>query len=303
LTAKNFASDAPGDLTPFGLAATQGRVITVVLHADKVLTLTLGTPDAAPPFHYFAKLDGVDTVYEVDGGILNQLVAQPLHFRDRVLESLPATAQITSLKLTHLTDNQAVFDYTLPENATWEDYLRTIPDSLRRDPLLNVRDFVKKFVVLDYRAGAYVDNFQIPAGAGAPPIDAPWRYRLDAGVKIPAAGSTPAQNQTASFYFSDLLSPGWQIGGAKEPAPGAIFDLTQYLIGDLGILTMELSRPAVVTQTLNQLAQPINPLPAPASAEPAPAITAPVVAPTPITPPEATPPTVMPPAVPVPAAT
>jgi len=307
LTAKTFASDAPGDLTPFGLAPTQSKEIKVVLHADKVWSLVVGTPDDAPPFHYFAKVDGVDTVYEVEGAILNQLSAQPLHYRDRVLESLPAAAQITSLKLTHLTDNQAVFNYTLPENATWEDYLRGIPDSIKRDPLLNVRDYVRKFTVQNYRAGAFTENYPMATGAGTPPVEAPWRYRLDAGVKMPAAGSTPAQNQTVSFYFSDPLTPGLQMGGAKEPAPGAVFELTQYLIGDLGILTMELSRPAVVTQMLNQMGQPINPAPPPASTEPAPAITPPVITPPVIAPPEVTPPVIAPPAatagVPLPAAT
>jgi hypothetical protein len=305
LTAKNFASDAPGDLAPFGLDHPLSKV---VLDADnKVLPLDLGrdTPEDSPSSHYYAKIEGTgtdaDTVYEIDREIFDQLDSHPLHFRDRVLESLPVAAQITSLKLTHLSDNQEVFTYTLPDNSTWDDYLHSAlhdTDIIKREPLLDVCNFVKKAVVQDYRAAAYTDDYQISTSPTTPPILVPWIYRLDAGVQIPAAGSTAAQNKTLTFYFSDAFPHGLQIGGAKEPAPGAVFDLPPALVFDLSVLTIEPTRPAVVQQTLDQISQPINPRPAPPDASPAPlpAQPAPATPPPPATVPATPAPSAPPPA-------
>jgi hypothetical protein len=311
LTAENFASDAPSDLKPFGLDAPLRKV---VLRTDKALTLDVGrhsdTPADSQSFHYYAKIEGADTVYEIDGETLNEIDPRPLYYRDRVFESLPATAQITFLKLTRIADNQDIFSDVLPANTTWEDYLHGDANAIRRSALLDVRNFVKRFVVAQYRQAAFSDDYQIPTSPTTPPIDVPWRYRLDAGVQIPVAASTPVQSKTLSFYFSDPL-PGLQVGGAKEPAPGAVFDLAQYLIGDLGVLLDEASRPAAVQQTLDQLTQPINPIPAPATAAPAPvepasaapppaatapAVPAPLAAPLPAAPAGSTPATPAPPA-------
>ncbi len=309
LAAKNFASDAPGDLAPFGLAVPWR---TVALHTtDQVLTVDLGetaAADATAAPHYYAKVEGADTVYELDGAVFNQLEpqmdAEPLHFRDRVLESLPASAQITTLKLSHLTDNQDIYNGTLPDNTTWDKYLPNTDTSTsaRRTALLDLLNYVKKFVVQDYRAAAFTDDYQQPMPAPTPPVELPWRFRLDAVVQIPAEGATPGQNKTLSFYFTDALHGSQQIGGAKEPAPGAIFDLAPGLIFDLGMLTPDANRPAVVTQILEQVSQPINPLPGPPAATPAPGPAPVPVEPATNTPPPAAP-TPVPPVTPTPAAT
>jgi hypothetical protein len=303
LAAKNFASDAPGDLTPFGLA-TPWR--TVALHTtDQVLTVDFGVVEpaeatAAP--HYYAKVEGADTVYELDAAVFNQLDPQldpePLHFRDHLLESVPASAQITALKLTHLPDNQEIFNHTLADNSTWE---RDLPNtdastSARRTAVLALLNDVKKFEVQDYRAAAFTDDYQIPLPPPSLPIDLPWRFRLDAVVQIPAEGATPGQNKTLGFYFTDPLHGSQQIGGVREPAPGAIFDLAPGLVFDLGILTQDANRPAVVTQTLEQVTQPINPQPGPPAATPAPAVPAPNAPPPAATSPAAPAPAPAPPA-------
>ena len=275
LIAKNFAGETPGVLAPFGLDQPLWKI---VLQADKPLALDLGRhgdgDNGGPPYRYYAKVKDADTVYEIDAEILALFDTNPLYYRDRVLEKLPPAAVITSLKLTHLTDQKDVFNLTLPDNKTkWEDFLRSQPDLLRSS-LLTLRDTVQTFKVQDYRQAAFTQNYQIPAEI---PLSVPWRYQLDAGVEIPAVGQTPAQKQTFTFYFSDLFATAdrqIQIGGYSGDATGtsAIFDLTVPLMGALGILTEEASRPPEVQKTLNELNQPVNPRPPTAPAPtPAPA--------------------------------
>ncbi len=280
LSAKNFASDAPtsDDLqNTFNLKTPEWKVI---LQGDKTLkpiTLDIGirpdpmpsSPDTKPVIHYYAKVEGADSVYEIESEILSQLSMDPLHYRDRMLEKLPAEAQIVSFKLTHLTGDDLVtgdlvLNYSLdPAKATWDDFLKDKPQ-LIRDNLLVVLDSIKQFEVESYRQARFDEHYQMnlaqSSSASIGPSPVPWRYRLDAGVLLTGAGGAAATTETLTFYFSDRLGGSQRLGGTREPPlPPAIFNLPMNLIGALGSITREQDQPAAAVETTREIDQPINP--------------------------------------------
>jgi len=272
LSAMSFVSDAPtsDDLqNTYNLKAPEWKVTLQGDKTTKTITLDIGISTATTPVRYFAKSEGADSVYEIDGEIVGQLSIDPLHYRDRTLEKLPAGAQIISLKLTHLTGNgltsgDEIFNGSLdPSKTTWDDVLKD-KALLIRDNVPVVLDAVRQFQVDTFRQAKFDEHYQMElAQTSADSIGltaVPWRYRLDAGVQLTAAGSAAASTEMLTFYFSDRLKPSLQLGGTQEPLlPPAIFTLPMNLIGALGIITREQAQPAAALETLQGLDQPINP--------------------------------------------
>jgi hypothetical protein len=277
LEAVSFASDAPSpdDLHTFGLDDPQ-RVVT--LQGDKPLTFSLGVNTQVTPVRYYAQVEDAPFVYEIGPAILNWLQLNPLHYRDRVLEVLPAAAQVQSLRLTDLVSNQTVVNYTLDaQNTTWAAVLAKEPEPVRA-AVLTLESTVRSFEVASYLQGNFTNNYSLDARTPTP-----WRYRLDAGIRLPGADQTQAQTAPWVCYFTDRLGGSTQIGGS--PQPPMIFTLPQPLIDALYALTLARTPPPVVQKGLDEMNQPIETrsvvAPAPAIA---PASATPAAAPPPATP-------------------
>jgi hypothetical protein len=262
LQAVSFASDAPtaDDLGVFGLTDPQRKVTLQV--NNQPVTLVLGVRTDVVPVRYYAKVGDSPFVYEIGPEILGKLSLSPLYYRNRTLEALPAAAQVVSLRLTRLNDDLSsageVFNYALDSaNATWESKLHDAAEPVR-DAVLNLRDAVLHFEVESYRQAVFTEHYiDDPSN----PTATPWRYQLDAGVVLPAAGQAPSPPQTLTFYFTDRQSGSVQLGGTRQPP--AIFNLTQEEIGALNRLTIEQQPPGPADQALRELNQPIGAQPAP----------------------------------------
>jgi len=272
LSAKSFASDAPtsDDLqNTFNLKTPEWKVTLQGDKATKAVILDIGISTATTPIRYFAKIEGTDSVYEIDSEIIGQLSINPLHYRDRILEKLPTGAQIVSLKLTHLTGDDLttgdeVFNGTVdPTKTTWDDFLKG-KSQLIRDSMPVVLDAVRQFTVETYEKTKFDEHYQMNLAqsssdpTGLTPV--PWRFRLDAVVQLATAGNATASTEKLTFYFSDRLKGSLQLGGTSDaPLPPAIFTLPMSMIGALGVITREQTQPAEATETLRGLDQPINP--------------------------------------------
>jgi hypothetical protein len=275
LSAKNFASDAPtsDDLqSTFNLKSPQWKVTLQGDQGDKTLDIgrSLVTPSSpdAPSVRYYAKIEGADSVYEIDSDIISQLSADPLHYRDRILETLPDGAQIISLKIAQLKDNDLtagdeIFNGTIdPTKSTWEEFLKD-KSEVFREGVLGVLNSVRQFVVEDYRQAQFDEHYQMvlaqSTSGSIGPSPVPWRYRLDAGVQLSAAGGATPTVVPYIFYFSERYGS-LQLGGTRDaPLPSAIFALPIQFKGALGSITDKLDQPAAAVQTLRELDQPINP--------------------------------------------
>lgn len=269
LTAKGFASDAPDDLSIYGLAHPTWKV-TLQIDKGAPLVLDIGH-DKSTPYKYYAKVENADSVYEIDGDITGDLTdaINPLHFRDRVLETLPASAQVISLKLTRLKDDGSddgapIFNFAADSAKGLDDLLKSQPPEIRTN-VQALAQWLHSAAVDGYAKATFDEHtpFQFTLGDSAVPTPAPWRYRLEAGILIPAAGETPAQNQNFTLYLTELIGA-HQYGGTHTPE--AIVDLPISIIKLLGALTQNASLPPAAQETLQKQDQPIDPhaaLPAP----------------------------------------
>jgi hypothetical protein len=299
INAINFAADAPNaaDLQKYGLANPSHK-ITLQMQGDKPITLLIGESSEGTPTRYFAMLDGAPFIYEVSPEVrrIPGFFGDPLDFRDRAMDPLPATANITSLKITRLNDDftsgpvifTAVQD---AQNSTWADVTRGKPVSVA-DAILYLADTMKHFRVLAYLQDSFTEHYFDPRYKTPTPW--PWRYRLDVGVHIPAAGPTPSQDQTRAYYFTEDKI----LFGTNLPQPPEMFTVPRALADNLTVLIGSGSPPAAAVEPLKQMTQPIDSR-APSGTAPA------AAAPMPTTPTSTAPvtPTPVPTLVPQPAAT
>jgi hypothetical protein len=286
LSAINFASDAPTSDDLQNIFNLKSPAWKVVLQGDKTLkpvTLDIGISTATTPNRYYTKIEGTDSVYEIDGEIISQFSTEPLHYRDRTLEKLPDGAQIISFKLTKLTGDDLVtgnevYNFALdPAKTTWDELLK-VQSPMVRDNLPVVLDSMKQFVVDSYLEAKFEEHYQLSRAQGSStssgPIPAPWRFRLDVGVQMAGAGGAAASTETLTFYFSEKILRPQRLGGTRElPLPPAVFYLPTIFNGALGTLIDEQDQPAAAIQTVRELDQPINPatagpVPTPSTATP-----------------------------------
>ncbi len=273
LEAVSFASDAPSkdDLHTFGLDNPQ-RTVTLQTSPTDKLVFSLGINSQVTPVRYYVQVQppAEPFVYEVGPAVLGWLPMDPLYFRDRVLEALPAAAEVQSVKLLDLLSDQPVFAYALDaQNTTWEAALASAPEPVRA-AVLTLEKTVRKFEVASYLQGNFTASYGLDAKTPTP-----WRYELVADIHLP--GTNPAAAQTPPWicYFTERLGGTMQLGGT--PQPPMIFRLTQPVIDALNTLTLARTPPAVIQKGLEGMTKPIDPR---ASAAPAaPANPAPATAP------------------------
>jgi len=286
LTAKKFASDAPHDLSAYGL---DQPIRKVSLQLEKTTrTLSIGhTKD--PPLVYYAKSDISDSVYEVEGDIIRELSIEPLNYRDRTFAVLPATDQIVSLRLLRLNDDLSddggsVFDFSAETRKGLEDQFGTRTQTENQN-LHSLCDWLAKTVVDSYLKAPFDEHKAAPLylGNSTVPVLVPWRYRLEVGIQTPATAQSPAQNRSLIFYFTENIG-GLEAGGIHTPSESAVFKLPISIVRLLEALTHETNLSPEASKTLQEMKQPIDtrviaaPAASPASTTPAQPIT-PVPAP------------------------
>jgi len=232
LTARRFSdspqaspqfSDAPSakDLENWGLRRPERTVTLTVQPAAAQTILQIGRASPRDPVAY-AKLETGTTVYAINPEILDPEVTpvDALAWRDRLVQSLPAAATITALRLTDLADGRVVLAWTPAAEAALAPAARAAAAAVR-DQLRQLR--VRRFVA---------DRFPAAGDAAAPGRS--WRYKLDATVSLPGGGSAD-QTSVHSLWIAERSGGTDQLAGAPEY--GAVFALDQPMIDAIWDLT------------------------------------------------------------------
>jgi len=234
LHALRFVSDAPSeaDLSGYGFGDPQ-RQITLKL-AGVSRTLVIG--DLEPKLRgVFAKLGEEPFVYEVTETILNKLRPVPLHYRSRLLQSLPPAARLLRLRLLNQTNNMAVLDIGPEPGQDWEQALAAQPE----DTAPAIR------TLLNYIRAGQAKDFIAPRFGEAVPIGEgktlPWIWKLEADIELPS-GASQSATRTLSYVFTDPLGGTTQFGGCA--ALELMFSLPDDLMDALRKLTFIHSQPA-----------------------------------------------------------
>lgn len=261
LRASGFAVDAPSpsDLERLGFNQPR-RVVTLNFSEGAPLSLILAHPEDENDALY-AKTDQADYIYLVERRpTLRMLPLNTLHYRKRTLETLPAAARISELKLTRLPSGESILDLSLPKDETdWNGYLQAqYPE--QADDIRPLLEAVREFRVKNY----LLDRFE----ADAYPVDVektlPWVYRLSATITLP--GGETDRTETQHYVFTERLSGTVQVGGSERH--DVIFEIPQPLLDALHELSDEMELPPEAREAPVPDPAPVEPVPEP---EPIPA--------------------------------
>jgi len=229
LSALRFQSDAPtnADIEDWGFNRPEREVaLTIGGTPSTQVTLQIGLPTKRENIAY-ARIAGLPSVYAVEPDILRDTSAKPLAWRERLLETLPASARITSLTLTNTGDNSVVYSRKLAENEAWDTALatETVP---RRTAVTEILAELRSL-----RAASFVED-DFPDKVFAAGEVRSWKYRLDATVSLPG-GAGAGQITTMTLWFAERTGGTEQLAGSKDF--GAVFAIEQPLLDALWTLT------------------------------------------------------------------
>jgi hypothetical protein len=229
LSAIRFQSDSPtnADIEDWGFNRPEREITLTVKGAQPAqVTLQIGLPTKHEDVAY-ARVAGLPSVYAVEPDILRDASALPLAWRERLLNSLPAAARITSLTLSNAADGSAVYTRSLADGETWESALSAEP-AKKRDAVTALLSQLRGL-----RAAAFVeDGFPDKVFAGGEVRS--WKYRLEATVALPG-GAGSGQVNTVTLWFTERTGGTEQLAGSKQF--GAVFSVEQPLLDALWALT------------------------------------------------------------------
>jgi hypothetical protein len=229
LSALRFQSDAPtnADIEDWGFNRPEREIaLTIGGTPSTQVTLQIGLPTKRENIAY-ARIAGLPSVYAVEPDILRETSAKPLAWRERLLETLPASARITSLTLTNTGDNSVVYSRKLADNEAWDSALAT-ETAPRKAAVYEILTELRSL-----RAASFVDD-TFPDKVFAAGEVRSWKYRLDATVSLPGGGGA-GQVTTMTLWFAERTGGTEQLAGSKDF--GAVFAIEQPLLDALWALT------------------------------------------------------------------
>ena len=227
-----FVSDAPSeaDLERFGFADPQREII---VGSDEEQILLVGDVDISNKLLYAKRAD-LPYVYEVPLRVLDDFPLDPLFYKNRVIEELPASSQIKSLTFKNQEKGEKLIQLNVKKGGTFKEAAVGLPESKRQavaDILHSLEKLeVKSFLELSFDASGY----QLDASTKLP-----WVYSLEVTV-ISSENEAPS---TMRYYFSERLGGSLQIGGS--PQSGVVFTLKQALVDALNALVPKLVKPDI----------------------------------------------------------
>ena len=216
--AENFVWDAPSesDLAKAGLLPADLTITLGSASGDDQI-LMLGESLAESEGMVYAKSRNEPFVYAVSDALLEKVSLKQLHYRKRLLETLPQGASISKITLRDLEKNATLSELSMPERPL-EDLPLEDETAIRTAELSGM---IRRFEVQEYLPGPFLkegstqDNEQIP-----------WRFELEAEIALPGGDSNVTESRT--YLFSERLGGTHQIGGT--PDFDAIFKLEQSMI-------------------------------------------------------------------------
>lgn len=211
LSATNFASDAPSSaqLESWGFNRPE-REITIAFatapgSSPRQIVLQMGTDTAGAVYARVGPPNEPGaSIYSVGVDLAQDFPVDPKAWRDRTVRELPATARITALKLTDLSDKKTVYETTFDRNGQ--------PATAPHDPtalqnlVSGLRTLRAKRFVLDH----FTDRMMLAGD------ERTWRYQIDITVALP--GAAAEQTSPSTLLFTE------RVGGAQEYAGSKEFD-------------------------------------------------------------------------------
>lgn len=202
LEATRFASDAPSelDLERFGFNDPQ-RSLRIQTASGETLRMRVGALAADEP-QIYVDTDRSSTVYLVRPLILSDLSMDPLHYRDRLLRSLPESANIVEVRWSERNN---------PEEPLRKKQASDIPEDLH--------NFLSQTRVERYLNLPFSDPLRLDRNRRIP-----WQYSLE--MDFHTSSSAPVS--TIRFLISERLGGNRQF--AVLSGEQTVFNLPESVI-------------------------------------------------------------------------
>lgn len=208
-----FVSDAPSaiQIEEFGLTGPSWQIVITERNAaasgaTRAQTLLLGS--TAPSGDIYARVSDAPSVYLVDRALVDDLQAEPHHFRDRQLQQLPEGARISSISLKRLSTDETVWSYGLDTSQQlWPAALQDVeePD---RDALLALITQLRALRASDIMAPEFRPT--VPGDT----IDVPWTWLLETTISL--EGGQEKQVSAFRLYLDDFRGGTSLTAGAPD---------------------------------------------------------------------------------------
>ncbi len=255
LRASAFVIDAPteADLKRLGFDDPRRTVRLSLANADPV-TLLLAHPDDEIE-RLYAKNNQAAFIYAVERRpTLDLFPLNEFHYRNRVLENLPRSARIQSLRIERIGGEEALVDLAPSKDEDWDAHLAERPET-EAAAVRSILDSIRTMNVKSYLKDEYSDAYQID-----PDRSLPWTYRITAEVLLP--GDETDRIETREYVLTDRLSGTVQVAGSERH--DAIFQISQDLIDALRALTDSMDLPPEATGDPVPDPEDVEPVPEPA---------------------------------------
>ena len=234
LRASSFAIDAPTPIEDVSLGFNRPiRTVSLSFAEGEPVTLTLAHPEGDNETLH-AKTNQAKFIYQVERQLtLSMIPLEAHHYRNRMLEKLPAAALVSSIELIDLSNDQRLINLQLPDNIDWITYLNR-EESDRSSAIFEVLNSAVNFTVNNYLLDYFTEIYSEDTDQAYP-----WAFQLIATIQLPGGESN--RTETREYFFSKRLSGTRQIGGSKEK--DVVFDISQALIDALYEITDDMTLP------------------------------------------------------------
>ncbi len=206
--ALRFVSDAPSeaDLRDWGFADPQRKA--TIRSAAGTRTLLFG--DLEPKLRgVYVMVQGEPFVYESSAAIIDQLRPVPLHYRSRLLESLPPAARLLRMRLVRVAEGETVLDLAPAAGQDWAGLLDSRPgdEGAALGVLLN---FIRAGEAKNFVSDRFSPD--LPLGDGKAET---WALRLETDLELPS-GTGQAQTRRMEYLFTKAIGGTTQFGASES---------------------------------------------------------------------------------------
>ena len=206
--ARTFVSDSAANFSRYGIGPDCLR-ITVTRDDGGSDSIQIGSEydDAGEPLMY-AKPGSGSAVYGISKELAAAASTDFLKYRSKALWSLPAAAEISSVKIARLPDSAAVFEVRSSGAATVADAIKKLPprDAEAARALVAA---AKSFSVSEYLPQKFSAD-----GVSAGGKKLPWAYSVSFSADLP--GADAASVKTREIFLTERVGGTRQYGGSRS---------------------------------------------------------------------------------------
>lgn len=246
LKARDFVSTgASADSSAYGLSDKSTLRILDIQSEESEKAILIGSS-----YKYggatlrYAALEGEPHVYGVSEELSNFVTAEFLQYRSRLLEALPANAEINSLKVSEIS-GEVIFEWSKQNDKSKE------LDARKAAALKVLLSDAKSFVVREYVR----EKFSKEGVKVSKNENEKWAYKLSVGFTVSSENSAP-EIGGSEWIFTSRIAGGLQYGASEKFE--LVFIPTQSFIDAFAELSMEIKTPAELIQETPET--PKNPL-------------------------------------------